>query len=300
VSVGVTADDLGRKLYRSVHVLLNCPTDLVLPAHGVDACGKALSTETVSTIGEQRRTNYAVQPMSEAAFIELVTETARGPPTSSSGDAEPPERPLLHEGERSCHRRRFSTPPSPPEQWWLTCARSRTSPAATWPAAERRLRPVAEQVGSIVPSTRRSSSSARRGGERGEGPPARIGFDTSGSWPMQHVLEAASERSGRLSRLTARPADRQPSWATTELVDVRNPGEVTAAPVDGARTIPLAHLRSRLGELDRDRPVVLVCAGGARSAIASSLLRSLGFADVSDVLGGATALGASPSCSTAG
>ncbi|MCB0970279.1 MAG: MBL fold metallo-hydrolase, partial [Acidimicrobiales bacterium] len=72
----MTADDLGRQLYRSLQRLLELPdTTKVLPAHGAgSACGKALSTETVSTIGEQRRTNYAVQPMSEDAFVDLVTE----------------------------------------------------------------------------------------------------------------------------------------------------------------------------------------------------------------------------------
>jgi len=78
---------------------------------------------------------------------------------------------------------------------------------------------------------------------------------------------------------------------------VRNPGEVAAAPVDGARNIPLARLRDDLDRLDRQRPVVLLCAGGARSAIASSVLWSAGFGDVSDVLGGANALGVSATCS---
>jgi NAD(P)H-dependent FMN reductase/rhodanese-related sulfurtransferase len=70
-------------------------------------------------------------------------------------------------------------------------------------------------------------------------------------------------------------------------VDVHNPGEVTAAPVTGARSLTLAGLREHLGELDRAEPVVLFCASGTRSAIANGLLRASGFADVSDVLGGA-------------
>ena len=80
--------------------------------------------------------------------------------------------------------------------------------------------------------------------------------------------------------------------------DVRNPGEVEGAPVDGARNVPLAKLRDALPTIDRGVPVVLLCAGGARSAIASSLLRAEGFVDVSDVLGGANALGVTAACST--
>lgn len=312
VSVGVTADDLGRKLYRSVHELLELPdSTLVLPAHGAgSACGKALSTETVSTIGEQRRTNYAVQPMSEAAFVELVTEDQPAAPAYfiHAATLNHQERPLLHEGERV-----------------RAIELGALDAAVADGAVVVDLRPVedfagghlagslnvglggrfAEQVGSIVPvETPIVFVGTLDAANEAKVRLARIGFDdiVGVLADVQHVLEAAPERSARLSRLTASDlrARQAELGDDLELVDVRNPGEVTAAPVDGARTIPLAHLRSRLGELDRDQPVVLVCAGGARSAIASSLLRSLGFADVSDVLGGATALGASPSCSTAG
>ncbi|MGE3327829.1 MAG: MBL fold metallo-hydrolase, partial [Acidimicrobiia bacterium] len=76
-SVGVSADELARQLHRSLHnELLTLPdATRVYPAHGAgSACGKNLSSETVSTIGEQRRYNYALQPMSEEAFVEAVTE----------------------------------------------------------------------------------------------------------------------------------------------------------------------------------------------------------------------------------
>ncbi|HSB87861.1 MAG TPA: MBL fold metallo-hydrolase, partial [Ilumatobacteraceae bacterium] len=76
-AVGVTAEDLARQLFHSLHdKLLTLPDNTkVFPAHGAgSACGKNLSTETVSTIGEQRRTNYALAPMSEDAFVEAVTQ----------------------------------------------------------------------------------------------------------------------------------------------------------------------------------------------------------------------------------
>ena len=76
-SVGVTADELGRLLYDSIqHKLMGLPDAVrVFPAHGAgSACGKNLSTERQSTIGEQRATNYACQPMSQEAFLEVVTE----------------------------------------------------------------------------------------------------------------------------------------------------------------------------------------------------------------------------------
>ena len=89
VSTGRTATEMGALLHRSLQRLLELPdTTLVLPAHGAgSACGKALSTETVSTIGEQRRTNYALQPMSEDELIALVTDGQSEPPAYFGHDA---------------------------------------------------------------------------------------------------------------------------------------------------------------------------------------------------------------------
>jgi hydroxyacylglutathione hydrolase len=75
-SIGVTADELADMLYHSLDKLRKLPdATKVYPAHGAGSmCGKSLSKETVSTIGEQKRFNYALQPMSLAEFKALVTE----------------------------------------------------------------------------------------------------------------------------------------------------------------------------------------------------------------------------------
>ena len=89
-SVGVTADDLGRALYHSVQTkLMGLPDAVrVFPAHGAgSACGKNLSTERQSTIGAQRPENYACQPMSEAEFVEVVTEGQPSAPAYFSYNA---------------------------------------------------------------------------------------------------------------------------------------------------------------------------------------------------------------------
>jgi rhodanese-related sulfurtransferase len=131
---------------------------------------------------------------------------------------------------------------------------------------------------------------------------ARIGFDdvVGALTDIEAVLAERPDRASRLSRLTAAElAERRAELgAELQFVDVRNPGEVASLPVAGARNIPLADLRASLDELDRSRPIVLMCAGGTRSAIASSVLLSAGCADVSDVLGGANAVtGAATACS---
>ena len=72
-----------------------------------------------------------------------------------------------------------------------------------------------------------------------------------------------------------------------QLLDVRNPGETAEGIIPGAQLIPLAQLPARAAdELDSGRPVVVYCASGQRSSVASSWLRLNGFADVTDVIGG--------------
>ncbi len=304
-SSGVTAGELGADLYRSVHRLLDLPdATLVLPAHGAgSACGKALSTETVSTIGEQRRTNYALQPMSSDEFVSLVTE-------------DQPEAPAYFGYDASLNRRDHPLLDEHEDLAVLDLAAVDRSVADG--AAVLDLRPIAafarghlagslnvglggrfaEQAGSVVAA----GAPVVLVGERDAAREARvrlgrIGFDdVVGVVPdIGAVLAAHPDRAARLSRLSAGELGgrRRALGDRLQLVDVRNPGEVAAAPVAGARPIPLARLREHLGELDPDDPVVLFCAGGTRSAIANSLLRSAGFADVSDVLGGAGAMAGS-------
>src|SRR5580704_4663858 len=89
-SLGWTAQELGSHLYDSLHnKLLPLPDEtLVYPAHGAGSlCGKNISSDTVSTIGQQRRFNYALQPMSKAEFVRLVTADQPDAPAYFTYDA---------------------------------------------------------------------------------------------------------------------------------------------------------------------------------------------------------------------
>ncbi|MDG4800163.1 rhodanese-like domain-containing protein [Micromonospora sp. WMMD980] len=118
---------------------------------------------------------------------------------------------------------------------------------------------------------------------------ARIGFDHVVGYlrePEGAFLEMAGDMA-RASRLTAtelRDALDRPEAPV--VLDVRNAGEREQGAVPGSLRIPLAELTRRLDEVPADRPVVVHCAGGYRSSVAASLLRSAGRADVSDLLGG--------------
>jgi len=118
---------------------------------------------------------------------------------------------------------------------------------------------------------------------------ARIGFDRvvgALAEPLETFV-ANPQVVERSSRLTpAELADRLAALPNLQIVDVRNPGEVTAGVIAGARHIPLARLRASILDLDLSVPTVTYCAGGYRSIAASSLLREQGFVDVSDLVGG--------------
>jgi hydroxyacylglutathione hydrolase len=301
-SVGVTAAELGTNLYRSVHRLLELPdVTLVLPAHGAgSSCGKALSTETVSTIGEQRRSNYALQPMSSDEFVALVTEDQPEAPAYFGHDTEMNRRAhaLLDEHQDLTAVDLDAVDEAVAEGAVVLDVRPTAEFARGHLAGSLNVGlggRFAEWAGSVIapgtPVVLVGDDDAVREARLRLG---RIGFDSviGALDDIEAALVAQPERAARLSRLTADElSDRQAALGDRlQLVDVRNPGEVAVAPVPGARPIPLAGLRDQLDQLNRTKPVVLFCAGGTRSAIANSLLRLAGFTDVSDVLGGATAI----------
>lgn len=303
-SVGVDARELGAQLHRSLRRLLELPDDtLVLPAHGAgSACGKALSTETVSTIGEQRRTNHALRPMDVEEFVALVTEGQPEAPGYFGYDAvlNRADHPLLDRDEELPELDLAAVDRAVAGGAVVLDVRPIAEFAADHLAGSLNVSldgRCAEQAGSVIaPGTPVIVAGGGRAAVReGRIRLGRIGFDdvVGAIVDVGSLLVAHPERAARLSRLTADELARR--WAALgdrlQVVDVRTSGEVADAPVEGAVNIPLQRLRERLGELDPAAPVVLLCAGGTRSAIASSVLRAEGFADVSDLLGGAAALG---------
>jgi glyoxylase-like metal-dependent hydrolase (beta-lactamase superfamily II)/rhodanese-related sulfurtransferase len=301
-SVGVTAEQLGASLYDSLHdKLLSLPdATRVFPAHGAgSACGKNLSTETQSTIGEQRRSNYALQPMTRGEFVQVVTEGQPTAPGYFSYDARlnRADRPLLDEEQ------------GPPPLDWDGVEKLRaegavvidTRDATTFATGHLRGSVnvglggrFAEYLGSVVAPDETVVVVTDPGTElEVKVRMARIGFDNLAGYlsePPRAFVEHPDEvvRSSRVSvgELADRIAD--PS-VSPQLVDVRNPGEYRLGSVAGATNIPLPVLRERRDELDPNRPVVVSCAGGYRSMVATSLLEAKGFTDVSDLLGGYSA-----------
>jgi hydroxyacylglutathione hydrolase len=297
-SIGVTADELGRMLYDSVqHKLMGLPDETrVFPAHGAgSACGKNLSTEKQSTIGEQRRFNYACQPMTEQQFLDVVTAGQPPAPEYFVYNA------ILNRKERETREVGATLPALSPDQVHqalaegakvidardqMEYAAGHLKGAINVPVDGR----MAETVGMVVKPEDRVILMAPEGEEQEAGVRlTRIGYDNAvgfvprpEAYMIDHCLEEQVEHSSRLSGAQLSDV----LAGDVQLVDVRNAGETETGMVSGAVNIPLAQLGRRVDELDPTKPTVLYCAGGWRSSVGASLLRHLGFADVSDVLGG--------------
>ncbi len=298
-SIGWTAEDLARQLYRSLHEqLLTLPNaTAVFPAHGAgSACGKHLSSAAASTIGEQRAGNYALAPMTEAAFIEVVTEGQGVAPLyfAFAADANRRERLLLDDQEEPAVLDVDSA---------LEMARSGgvlLDTRAPELFASGHLRGsinvgldgrFAEFAGDVI----RPGQPVVLMGDPGRGVEAkvrlaRIGFDAvAGELPgIERVLADRPELAEQAQRLPARDvAGWMADDPSLQIVDVRNPGEVAdTGTLPGARTVPLARLLDRVEEFDPKVPTIVYCAGGYRSSVAGSALRAQGFSVVADIIGG--------------
>jgi hydroxyacylglutathione hydrolase len=299
-ALGWSAKDLGGMLFDSLHTkLLGLPDEsLVYPAHGAGSlCGKAISKETVSTLGEQRKSNYALQPMSKEAFIEVVTADQPDAPAYFNYDAvlNSEERPTL---EQALQREMNSlTLEALLEMQSRGAQILDTRDAVEFASAHLRGSiniglggQYATWVGTvldrehpivIIADPGRENEAAVRLG--------RIGFDHVAGY-LQEGMQSLHSR----PELTAK-TERVSAWFAAELlsseqpplvIDVRAPREREQKFIAGSLGIPLNHLLENITMLPKDRALLLYCAGGYRSSIAASLLQNMGFERVSEIAGG--------------
>jgi rhodanese-related sulfurtransferase len=287
-------------LYDSLHdKLLPLPDDtLVYPAHGAGSlCGKNLSTDTVSTMGVQRQYNYALQPMSRDRFVEIVTADQPDTPAYFTYDAvlNARERPTLDDALQRQLRplslgqlldlveggaQLLDTR----EQVEFEGAHIRGAlniglggSFATWCGT---LLDPDRPVALIADPGREHEAATRLG---------RIGFDNVAGYLTggMRQLDDVPELVERTERITAGSAAEQLAQPNPpQLVDVRTTREWDEAHIDGALNLPLSQLSERLGELPADRLLILHCASGYRSSIATSLLQRERLPRVANLVGG--------------
>jgi hydroxyacylglutathione hydrolase len=300
-ALGWAAADLGGLLYDSLRTkLLTLPdASLVYPAHGAGSlCGKAISKETVSTIGEQRRLNYALQPMTKHAFVDLVTADQPDAPAYFTYDA------VLNSKERPTLDEALTREVSPLTLDQLLALRDvgaqilDTRDPAEFAAAHLAGSlnvglggQYATWAGSIlshehpiviIADPGREHEAATRLG--------RIGFDHIVGYLQDGLrsLETRPDLTATTERVSA-PLAAELLAEGSLAVDVRSTGERAQKAVAGSVNIPLSHLAERSKELPKNRPLLVYCAGGYRSSIAASLLKQQGFTQVSEIAGGLAA-----------
>ena len=300
-SIGVTADELADMLYDSLHnKLMKLPDEtLVYPAHGAGSmCGKNLGDEAVSTIGEQRKYNYALQPMSREEFVKLV------------------------EVEQ----------PDAPEYFVFDAIKNRQERTSLETAMEKSMQPLSlddvlrlQLQGAQVVDVREAAEFA---GGHLHGV-LNVGLNGKyATWagtvlnhddPIVVIADSGSEEEAvmRLGRIgfdivagylndgmsaleshpeLLQPVERVTAAALHELLaaehppvalDVRSDKERNEVGfIEGSLHIPLNQLRDRIHEVPADREVAVHCAGGYRSSIGCSLLQQQGHEEVRDMVGG--------------
>ncbi|MFI5363686.1 MAG: rhodanese-like domain-containing protein [Elusimicrobiota bacterium] len=299
-SAGHAPEALAGMLYESLtRKLLALPdATLVYPAHGAGSlCGKALSSERVSTIGEQRRYNYALKAKSREEFVKLVTADQPEAPAYFAHDAE------MNRRERSTLDAGMAgalTPLSPAEIEAAARAGAQIldvrEPAdfagAHWRGAlnvglEGKF---ATWAGTMIDRSRPVIVIAEAGREREAVTRlARVGIDRVAG-TLGGGMAALAPRPDLLAqtpRTTARAlAERLGSTDAPFVVDVRTASERADGFVAGSLHAPLAQWPNNPPEIPRGRSVALYCAGGYRSSLAASLLRAAGREDVTDLVGG--------------
>ncbi len=296
-SIGVTADELANMLYDSLrNKLLKLPDEtLVYPAHGAGSmCGKSLSTEAVSTLGEQRKYNYALQPMSREEFVTMVSSEQPEAPEYFVHDAilNRQDRPSLDVAMKEAMRGLDLADVLQLQQRGAQIVDTRD--AAEFAGAHLRGAinigiegKYATWAGTIlnkdvpivvIADEERVEESIMRLG--------RIGIDNVKGY-LQGGMDALRDRSdllAHISRITATALREYDSDLT--VVDVRTAKEWEGGHLEGSVNIPLNHLEDRMEDVPKQGTVVVHCQGGYRSSLAVSLLQRNGYDNVMDLVGG--------------
>ncbi len=296
---GSTVDDLAGMLYHSIQTkILTLPdATLVYPAHGAgSACGKNMSDALVSTIGEQKLYNYALKARSRAEFLKLVTVDQVQAPAYFAHDVEMNRRErgtldamlaclpmlspeeverLVQEGARILDTREASDFAG--AHWRGSANIGLDGKFASWAGAMvDRGHPVI-----VIAAVGRERESVLR--------LARVGIDRVAGVLRGGMLSLGQrvDLIARTPRTTARAlAERLAGKDAPLVVDVRTDAERVGGFIEGSIHRTLAQWPQRMADIPEARSVVVYCAGGYRSSIAASLLRTAGRTDVTDVIGG--------------
>lgn len=305
-AASMTQEDLAGILYESLRKKIMPLADdvIVYPAHGAgSACGKNLSKETVGTLGDQKKTNYALRAdMTKEEFIKEVTDGLLPPPAYFPLNVK-----LNKEGYDSIDSiiERGKTALSPDA---FEAAANETGAIvldvrhqsefvkghvprsifigidggfAPWVGAL--IADVEQPILLITPPGREEETITRL---------SRVGFDNTLGY-LDGGFESwkkAGKETDTLLSINAESFKAITEKEEVPVFDVRKEGEYVASHLENAHFTPLDYLNDYLAEFPTEETFYIHCAGGYRSVIAASILKSRGIHNLVDVAGGFTAI----------
>ncbi len=301
-ATGLTQEDLAGWLFDSLrNKVMSLPDDVIVyPAHGAgSACGKNMSSETWDTLGNQKRTNYALRAdMTRSEFIQEVTAGLLAPPQYFAKNAA-----LNKKGYESIdvvmERGAHALTPDEFESManetgaLIMDVRENTEfvegfiPNSIFIGIDGGFAPW---VGALVPDIQQEILIVAPEGREEETVMrlARVGYDNAigylkGGFP---AWKAAGKEVDSIDVIdTTTFAERWKSGQAEKVLDVRKPGEFTGEHLDKAKSLPLDFLNLQMEEINRDQEYYLHCRTGYRSTVAASILKARGFDKLVNVIG---------------
>ena len=297
---GYTPQMMAEMMYDSLHgKLLELPDDTeVYPAHGAGSmCGRNMSKETSSTIGEQRKFNYALRPMSKDEFVTMMTADLPEAPSYFPKDAE-----INRSGARGLSELQPPQPLTPQqvdrlraEGHVLLDVRSAADFGAGHVPGSMNIGlggQFAMWAGSLIPLNASIVIIADTGAQVDESVVrlARVGIENVRGYLEGGVTSwrDAGLPVNTLPQVSVAELNERLANDDMQIVDVRRPTEYVSGHVPHAQNAPLANLDKSLGplKLEKEKLTAVICAGGYRSSAAASLLQQQGFSNLLNVTGG--------------
>lgn len=305
-SADSTQEQLAGILYHSLRTkIMTLPDDVtVYPAHGAgSACGKNMSKETVSTIGEQKEKNYALRAtMTESEFIAEVLDGLTPPPAYFGMNVSMNKKgynsfeSVLNNGLKALNVTEFSTLAETSEALVLDTR----NPAEFYQKHIPQSINIgisgdfAPWVGTLIADVKQPILLITEPGKEEESITrlSRVGFDNVlghlqggfGSW------ENAGKEVDSVKRITAAQFASELNIETDKVIDIRKEGEYSAEHLDEAYSKPLAYINNWINEIDPKEHFYIHCAGGYRSMIAASILQARGYRNFTEIEGGFNAI----------
>lgn len=295
----ISRDELASMMYDSLQLKIkSLPDDVIVyPAHGPgSACGKNIGKETFSTIGIQKKTNYALQDMDRDSFIKQVTEGILPPPQYFYEDAK-----INKKGYASLETVMQQNHKPLNEAEFLHAAQDGAIIMDTRKADdfEKGFIPgsiniglngqFAVWVGTLVDINAKLLLVCEPGKEEETIMRlARIGYENIAGYLEGGITSWTKE----LDQVKSVKAQEVPALINkgSIVLDVRKPGEWNSEHVKNAEFLPLADFTKGFDHLDKHAPYVVHCAGGYRSMVAVSIMKKYGFENLTNVYGGIAAL----------